>query len=863
MPYQSNSSSRKDERRSNLDRRTFLGGTASLLAGLSATSGAASAALSDEREEHINSLIEQMTLEEKIQMVHGHEGPESDPAIGYIPPIPRLGIPDLQLTDGPVGIRHGQATAFPATIGLAATWDRNLVEQFGTALGKEAKARDQDVLLAPAMNINRVPTGGRTFEYFSEDPYLSGEVGVSYTDGVQSEGIIATAKHYIANNQEAYRHEVSADISERALREIYLPSFKAAVQDGNIGSVMASYNRVNGERMTENERLLTDVLKNEWGFDGYVVSDWGATYSTVDAAKAGLDLEMPQGKYFGKDLRKAVQDGRVSIETLDDKVTRIIREMSTMGILDGEYNGGPGVIDSQSHRALARQTAEEGAVMLKNEDETLPLDEDELNSIAVLGLSADEAKVGGGGSSDVAPIYTVDPLSAIEDRVGEDTTIEYEPGDARDGFSPIPSTALTPPGANKEERGVKGEYYNNEDLSGDPILTRTDSEIDFQFGPESPAGIIDDQTYSARWTGTLNPPEAGTYTLSLASDDGSRLYLNDELIIDNWGPHDEQQKTTTKDLDSESSYSLRVEYYERQGDASITLGWDAPHLESQLQQAIKLAEDSDAAIVFASGSSTEGRDRDDLVLDRNQNQLISGVLNANERSTVVLRTGGPVVMPWIENASSVLEMWYPGQEDGNATAAVLFGDTDPAGRLPITFGKHFDDYPIATQGQYPGIDEPGDGDYPVAEYSEGVFVGYRYFDEHDIDPLFPFGHGLSYSSFKYEDLQISDVESTQTSVKVQVTVKNTGDRNAQETLQLYIEDEQASVDRPPKELKGFRSINLCEGESKRLSFTLEKSAFSFWDSDCDSWIVEEGKFNVLIGRSSRDIRLSGSVQMGE
>jgi beta-glucosidase len=816
-------------------------------------------------EERVEELVDQMTLGEKVQMVHGARPFEV--ASGYIPPVSGLGIPELQMTDGPVGIRfQGPATAFPATIALAATWDRSLAREEGAALGREAKAKDQDVLLAPALNVDRVPVNGRTFEYYSEDPHLTSRMVVQSVRGIQSEGTIATAKHYAANNQEVDRGQVSANVSERALREIYLPGFEAAVREANVGSVMAAYNRVNGTYCTQNERLLTGILKNEWGFEGYVVSDWGATHSTILAANAGLDLEMPTGEYFGGGLRQAVLDGEVSMTTLDDKVRRILRQRVLSGALDDRKKGGPGEANTPRHQALARRTAAEGTVLLKRQGSTLPLDHQDLNSIAVIGPMADAAKVGGGGSSEVIPPYSVSPLAGIRERAGSGISVEYAEGEEE--LHPVPSSALRPPGATNGETGLRGEYFNNVGFLGRPVFTRIDEQINFGVGSGALTQELDNDNFSVRWTGTLTAPTTGTYTLALTSDDGSFLHLNDELVIDNGGEHAARTKSYDVELEATLTYRVRIDYFDSAGDASVVFGWRTPNEQDPVGLAVELALRSDVAILIATDDSTEGTDRDSLELPGRQNELISAVASANDRTVVVLRTGGPVLMPWIEEVPNVLEVWYPGMEEGNALASVLFGDVNPSGKLPVTFGIRPEDYPANTQEQYPGVNG-------IADYSEGIFVGYRHFDQQGIEPLFAFGHGLSYTSFDYKNLNLRTrlVPREQTlagngstrpswvTLEVDVEIQNVGQRKGAEVVQLYLRAPDKATPMPPKQLRGFQKVFLEPGQTKRVSFHLDERALSYWDTDAHDWVVQNGTYRVMVGSSSRDIRLHNSFSI--
>jgi beta-glucosidase len=814
----------------------------------------------------VEELINRMSLDEKIHMVHGALAYEI--AVGYIAPLAKLGIPDLQLTDGPVGIRsQGLATAFPATIALAATWDLDLARDEGVVLGSEAKAKDQDVLLAPALNITRVPLNGRTFEYYSEDPYLTSRMVVENVRGIQSEGTIATAKHYVANNQETNRLLVSANVSERALREIYLHGFEAAVKEANVGSVMAAYNRVNGTHCTENEQLLRTILKNEWGFEGFVVSDWEATHSTIPAANAGLDLEMPDGKYFGDSLRQAVLDNEVSIATLNDKVRRILRQMAISGALHNRKKGRPGEANTLQHQALARRIAAEGTVLLKRQGLTLPLDQQRISSIAVVGPAADTAKVGGGGSAEVIPPYSVSVLDGITQRAGSGISVNYAPGEGE--LSPVPSFALEPPGATNGENGLRGEYFNNAEFSDQPVLERIDRQLNFNLGDNSLTPKRNSDNFSVRWTGTLTAPTTGTYTLALSSDDGSYLYIGDELVIDNGGQHAFLTKSQDVKLEAGRPYQVRIDYFEIAGDAAILFEWRTPHeQQTAVDSAVDLARQSDVVVLVATDHSAEGLDRDSLELPGSQNDMISAIANANDNTVVLLRTGGPVLMPWIEKVPNVLEAWYPGMEEGNAIASVLFGDVNPSGKLPVTFGKRLEDYPANTEEQYPGIDG-------VVDYSEGIFVGYRYFDEQDIQPLFAFGHGLSYTSFDYVNLSvelkqasqevtdfgIDSIRPSSPPIEVGVEIRNTGSHAGAEVVQLYLGVPNKPVAMPPKQLKSFRKIFLEPDQIEHVRFQLDERALSYWNPNTHQWAVQNGTYRIMVGSSSRDIRLQHTLNL--
>jgi len=703
-----------------IGRRTFIkqSTVAAAAAGVTYRTGVSFAAAGAQADEaKVDALLGRMTLEEKIQMLHGtlRRG-----FIGYVPAIPRLGIPELTLTDGPAGVRHGPGTMFPAPVALAATWDRSLARDFGAALGAETKAKGQNILLGPMVNIVRVPEGGRNFETFGEDPYLTAQICTAEIRGIQSQGVMAEVKHYAANNQEKDRLQVSAEVDERTLREIYLPAFEAAVKEAKVGSVMAAYNKVNGTFSSENTHLLKDILKTEWAFDGFVVSDWGATHSTVEAANNGLDIEMPGGAFFGEALLAAGRAGHVSQATIDDKVRRILRMMVRFGFLDRPAKVGP--IDFKAQRQVARRVAEAGVVLLKNEGNLLPLDISSFKSIAVIGAYADRAASGGGGSARMAPLNTVGPLGAIADKIGNRAVLQFL------------------------------KFVPGKDLSkSDP--------------PTTGAGLLAD--------------------------------------------------------------------------------------------AAQLAKECDLALVFARDFETEGADRAAITLPDEQDELISTVVQANPRTVVVLNTGCMVLVSrWADVVPAIVQAWYSGADDGNVVADVLFGDVNPSGKLPITFPRTREDTGVVTAEQYPGANGKG-------LYAEGVFIGYRHFDKDNIAPQFAFGHGLSYTTFEYGTVKLSSKRiKPGESLTVEVEVKNSGRREGAEVVQFYVQDLQASVPRPIKELKGFEKIVLRPGQAKVVRINLDARSMAFYDVTKKQWLVEPGQFKVMCGSSSRDIRVSAEFEVG-
>jgi beta-glucosidase len=699
-------------------------------------------------EQRVQDLLARMTLQEKVAMLSGADWMQSVPN-------KRLGIPSIKMSDGPLGIRSWAGpssetraevaekkvttTAFPAGVAMAATWDADLVRSQGQAIGQELKALGRDMILGPTVNINRTPLWGRNFEGYGEDPYLTSRLAVAYIEGVQGEGVIATVKHFAANNQEFERHRINAVVDERALNEIYFPAFKAAVQEAGVWSVMSAYNKLNGVYCAENPFLLKDMLQKQWGFKGFVVSDWGSTYSTVGTVNAGMDLEMPGGEPMRTWLKKPesvkagngggwlvpekvlpeMSPGKISTATIDDNVGRILRVIFISGQFDKPHTA-TGVIDTPEQRALARKAATETVVLLKNEGDLLPLDATKIHSLVVIGPNAAVARTGGGGSSLVVPKYSISPLKGIQDRAGQHLQVSYAQG------------------AEMEAEGA---------------------------GKDTPS---------------------------------ARKHLRDEAV----------------------SAAAKA-------DAAIIVVGRSPTLES------------------------EDFDIKSLDLPAGQDDLIEAVARVNKHTVVVINAGGPVIMSkWIAQVPAIVDMWYGGQEGGNAIADVLFGDADPSGKLPVSFVKQWKDSPA--YGHYPG-------ENLQVEYAEGIYVGYRYFDKQKIEPLFPFGYGLSYTKFDYSDLQVSPSEASPGQpVVVTLQVRNSGSRSGAEVVELYLHDGHATVDRPVQELKGFQRVDLSPGESKAVHFTLDPSATAFYSTAKKDWVTEPGQFDVLVGSSSRDIRVKGS-----
>jgi beta-glucosidase len=803
-------------------------------------------------EDRIEELVGKMTLEEKVRMVAGADH-------WHTQTVERLGIPAIKMTDGPHGARGGEgkrsptSVCFPVGTAMAATWNTALIERVGVVLGEETQAKGAHILLGPTVNIHRSPLAGRNFECYSEDPYLTQRIAVAWIKGIQSQGVGACIKHYVCNDSEFERRSLSSEVGARALREIYLPPFKAAVKEARVWTVMAAYNRVNGVYASANAYTLNEVLKGEWGFKGLVVSDWRVTASTVPAANGGLDLEMPGPPLFmGDKLLKAVQEGFVSEQVLDDKVRRILGVVAQAGAFENPKERPEKAVDKAKHRELARETACEGIVLLKNENDALPL---KVKSLAVIGPNANVARIMGGGSSWVNPHYAITPLEGITNKCGDSVQVRYQPGCTNHKLIPATDVKYLNPVGGQKGRGLYGEYFKNLNLSGAPVLTEV-SNVDFTWRGQFPS-LVNQDEFSARWTGTFTAPETGVYVFSLTSDGASRLYVEGEPLIDNWAeqPNSGDYELTTRlDMVAGQSYAIKIEYSRRGASPGGGLRQGCMRVlpDDAIARATQAAAECDAALVFVGTSNeweSEGFDRVDMELPGEQVELAKKVAAANTNTVVVLNTGSPVTMSqWIDQVPAVLQAWFPGQECGNAIADVLFGDVNPSGKLPTTFPKRLEDNPAYIN--YPG--ESG-----KVFYGEGIFVGYRYYDKKKIEPLFPFGHGLSYTRFEYGNLRVK----AEAEVEVKVEVKNSGEREGKEVVQLYVRDVESSLVRPEKELKAFAKIALKPGETKTVRFTLGQGDLSYYDPRRRQWIAEAGEFEVLIGSSSRDIRARGSFEL--
>ncbi len=805
-------------------------------------------------EDRVTDLLGRMTIEEKIAMVSGNGLGAGGDGFATVP-LTRLGIPEFKMTDGPVGVRWGRATAFPASIAMAASWDIELLERLGGALARETKGHGRNVLLGPCVNIHRVPQGGRNFESFGEDPFLAARMSVAYIQGVQAESVVATVKHFACNNQETDRGFIDARVSDRALNEIYWPAFKASVNEARVGAVMSAYNKLNGAWCSENSPLLEGTLKERWGFRGFVVSDWHSVHSTVPAATSGLDLEMPGPEFLGAKLAAAVKNGSVPVEVIEDKVRRLLRVMMEFGIFDGDVRGDASAVGTAEHRTLAREAGAAGIVLLKNQGALLPVGES-VRRIAVIGPHAALAVYGGGGSSRVNPVRSVTPLDALRARAGNRITIEYAVGRPLAAeLQPVPANFLRQPGRDGGA-GLKGEYFANTECAGTPVLTRVDAKVDFHWGVAVPAPGLSADGFSVRWTGRLVPDRTGEFELGVGADDGIQLFLDGRKVIDHWSDHAFEARRSKVRLVAGRSYDLRIEYYEKSGDAAAQFGWRVPGEDSELDAAVAAAKRADLVLVFTGLTDRdeyEGADRAHLDLPEGQDELIRAVAAANPRTVVILQSGSPVLITsWVGRVPALLEAWYPGEECGNAIADVLFGDVNPSARLPFTFPARAAD--VAALTNFPG-------NHVEVRYEEDIFVGYRHFDRAGIVPLFPFGHGLSYTTFGYRNAAVRPLGGNR--FEVSVEVGNEGTRRGAEVVQLYVAPDRSTVVRPPQELKGFRRVELEPGEWKTVSWTIGPESFAHWDAGRRDWTVEPGAYHIRLGSSSRALRASVDVTIAE
>jgi beta-glucosidase len=805
-----------------------------------------------EVERRVDSILSQMTLDEKVDLIAGID-------FMYLRGVPRLGVPRLRMADGPMGVRNdGPATAYAGGIALAASWNPALAERIGVEFGRDARAKGVHFLLAPGVNIYRAPMAARNFEYLGEDPFLASRLAVSFINGVQSQGVSATIKHFAGNNSEFDRNNTDSIIDERTLREIYLPAFEAAVKEARVGAIMDAYNLTNGFYMSQHAYLNNVVAKKEWGFQGVIMSDWISTYDAIGAANGGLDIEMPSGSQFNRDkLLPAIESGEISVATIDDKVRRQLRVAMTFGWFDREQLDSSIPRYNPEGQQAALQGAREGMVLLKNDGALLPLDGERVKTILVVGPNAHPAVIGGGGSSQVEPFNSVSILEGMVTVAGENTEVLYDRG-LPPRSETISATQFSTE-ASSGEPGMRAEYFAAADLSGTPVLARVEPRIEIGLNngtPQFPEG-----TLSERWTGYYKVPEQGTYDVFVgaAGDLGGlyRVFLDDKLLIDNWNLNKAMVDYVTLALDA-GNHKVVLEHHGRQKWPGERLQLGFSRYGDRVEASAKaLAARVDVVVIavgFDGSSESEGSDRT-FRLPPGQDELIQAMAAANERTVVVMNSGGAVdINGWLDHVPALLQAWFPGQEGGTAVAEILFGTVNPSGRLPASFERRWQDNP-AHDYYYP---EPGT---PRIVYEEGIFVGYRGYEKNGVAPLFPFGHGLSYTTFRYSNIALSPEKTDDGKVQVTFDLTNTGSRTGAEVAQVYVADTHSNVPRPPKELKGFAKVELQPGETKHVTVELNRRSLSYYDVDEKAWRAEPGMFDVLVGRSSTMIELRGKLTL--
>lgn len=796
-------------------------------------------------------ILASLTLEELAGLTAGVD-------MWHATGVERLGIRGMKVTDGPAGARGAHfvgttSACLPCGSALGATWDTDLVAELGALVGVEAARKGADLLLAPTVNLHRSPLGGRNFESYSEDPHLAARLAVAYIQGVQSTGVGATVKHFAGNESEFERHTISTEMDERTLRELYLVPFEAAVTEARVCSVMTAYNRLGGIYCSEHPELMR-ILHQEWGFDGFVISDWWAVHSTVPTGEHGVDLEMPgPPKYLGPLLAAAVESGDLERSVVEGKARRILQTMERLGVLDRPEVPAEQSVDDPADRSLLRRAAAASVVLLTNNG-ILPLEPSRLRSLAVIGPNSDLPVVQGGGSAAVNPHHTVTIRDGLAAALGDAVELHHAPGG---------DASRTAPVLDARSRGALVlEYFDNRELAGDPVR-RVDVATSRLVWLGEPTPEVTAGEFSARLSTTFRATTDGTHTFALVAAGQARLIIDGTPVVDMWddfrpgsaffGMGSEELRTPVE-LRAGQEVRLVVEYACFPGVpmAAFQLGALLPLPPDPIADAAALAGRCDAAVVVVGLNAdweTEGEDRADMELPGDQATLIRRVAAANPNTVVLVNAGAPVTMDWADEVAAVAQIWYPGQEAGDAVADVLLGRSDPGGRLPMTIPARYEDNP--TIGNYPGAEG-------TVRYAEGVFMGYRHYDRGP-EPRFCFGHGLSYTTFEWS----SPVTSTDRvggagTVDVTIEVTNTGPRAGSEVVQLYVAPPPGGVERPVRELKGFRKLHLAPGETGTASFELDRRAFASWQPG-RGWVVQPGDYRLELAASSRAVRGSVTV----
>lgn len=816
--------------------------TLSLFAGLELNAGSR---VTQEHKDRAVEIVRQMTLEEKIDYIGGYES-------WYIRGVERLGIPAVRMADGPQGVRNNtKSTLYPSGIAAAATWDRELVGKMGVALGQDSRARGVHILLGPGANIYRSPLCGRNFEYFGEDPYLAGEVAAAYINGVQSQGVMASVKHFAGNNQEFARHSVSSDIDERTLHEIYFPAFEKAVKKADVATVMTSYNLLNSVHASESKYLNYDVLRDMWGFQGLVMSDWISCYSPLNVATWGVDLEMPLPQCLTPELIKnLVRNGMLDERYIDRKCQHIIQT-----ILAFEFDKRPQLDKSIPENnpysdSVAHELSRSAIVMLKNQDGFLPVRK---GSFFICGPNADKV-VTGGGSGFVTPLISnsvADGMLTMGKKVNSYIYTD-RPVDMIEGVYVDRNMTVS---------GVSVELFQNINLEGAPVKTYvTDRVFISDVASEAHEEVVA-ENQSTRHTFWFKPIKDVSYILKLEGNDGCRMVINGESVMDEWGRTSWQRTQKKYEFKAGQEYECVVEHYNISGKNGLRLEF-IPELFSNPTD-LKALKNADCVVVCLGHDNKTERENSDRTFELpvGQVEYLREVMKHSNNVVVVLNGGGGVEMAsWIPEVKAVLMAWYPGQQGGLAVSEIITGKVTPSGKLPISIEKKLEDNP-----SYPNYYENVDRIRPVktnpysrVEYREGIFVGYRGYEKNGVEPLFPFGYGLSYTSFEYSDIKVAEQEDE---FVVTFNVKNIGEVAGAEVAQVYVTDNECQIVRPVKELKNFEKVFLKPGESKTITLKLGDEAFRYYDAFTHGFVVDPGQFTISVGSSSADIRLKTMLEV--
>jgi beta-glucosidase len=810
-------------------------------------------------EAQAHAMLAKLTLAQKIELIGGVDSM-------YTRPMPSIDLPRFKMSDASVGVRTwGPTTAYAGGVALAATWDRGFARSLGEGLGRDARARGVNFLLGPGVNIARSPVAGRNFEYLSEDPFLNSALVVPFIQGVQSQGVIATVKHYALNNQEFNRHNASADVDERTMRELYLPAFEAAITRGHVDAVMNSYNLLNGVHATQNEFLNLKVLKGEWGFQGILMSDWDATYDGVAAANNGLDLEMPSPKFMNaKNLLPAVQSGEVKEATIDDKVLRLLRTELRYGFTTRPQLDPADSTYSVMDRAVALQGALESITLLKNEGNLLPLDPGRIKTIAIIGPDAWPAIPGGGGSSEAMAFDPVSFLTGIANLLGPSVHVLYSRGlpQMNDVFRNT-----------HWDGSVKVESFPSADFSGTPETGVRRNVADWKPAQWEPAELT---PRSVRYSATYTATNAGKYLLiaAAAGEDAFKISADGKQVLEQVHAEGQVPQFTSLDLTAGQTVSLQADYLPHASGSRFGLGlmYEPDLVQAEAKQFASVADVVVVAAGFDPASEGEGHDRT-FTLPWGEDALIESIAAANPHTIVTLTGGGGMgTSRWLGHVPVLLDNYYAGQEGGTALAEILFGKHDPEGKLPMSFDRDWQENPsykwyygapdkntvLHTTGE---DGQPKDYTIEHLEYGDKLMVGYRYWTTTGKHPLFPFGFGLSYTSFRFSNLHAPAAAASGSPVSISFDVTNTGKVEGSEVAELYVSDPSAKADRPERELKGFEKVHLAPGATKHVTIELDARSFSYWDESAHKWTIDPGKFVVRVGDSSENTPLTGEITL--